>query len=105
MHAYIRCKFANLEDAPTIKAYQEQHWAEKSPDVCTENIDASLSIIEGVHQRWTYFFEQLSTVELALSYQHPERDQAYTLAEVACFYAWYANHHHAHLREALNHQQ
>ena len=105
MHAYIRCKFAYLEDRPTIKAYQEQHWAEKSPDVCVENIDASLRIIEGVHQRWTYFFGQLSAAELARTYQHPERDQPYTLAEVACFYAWHAKHHLAHLREALSHQQ
>ena len=61
MQSYIRCKFAYLEDKPTIMNYQEQDWAEKSPEALSNDIVGSLKIIEGVHQRWTDFFSLTPT--------------------------------------------
>ena len=98
----MRCKYALLEDTPTIKGYNEQDWAEKSPDALDLAIDASLKIIEGVHERWTYFFEQLSSEAFERSYAHPERAENFPLKEVVYFYAWHAQHHLNHIKQYLN---
>src|SRR5471030_35381 len=46
MNAYIRMKFAVTEDAPAIKAYAEEIWAE-SPEAKTGPIDMSLTLLDG----------------------------------------------------------
>lgn len=101
MHAYLRCKFAYLEQHPVVKNYQEKDWAQRSPEVAITPIAASLHIIEGVHARWVDFFKQLSPKEFKRTYQHPEREAPYSLAEVSCFYAWHAEHHLAHIENYL----
>ena len=97
MQSYIRCKFAYLEDQPTIMNYQQQDWAEKSPEVLSSTIEASVKIIEGVHQRWTDFFALLQPEEFNKAYINPERATPFPLAEVVCFYAWHTQHHLAHI--------
>ncbi len=104
MQSYIRCKFAYLEDRPTIMNYQEQDWAEKSPEALSNDIVGSLKIIEGVHQRWTDFFSLLQPEEFNKTYVHPERTAHFPLAEVVCFYAWHAQHHLAHIVNYKQHK-
>ena len=101
MHSYMRCKYAYLEETPTIKGYEEKNWAEKSPDALSFDIEASVKILEGVHERWTYFFEQLNQEEWLREYSHPERTENFPLAEVAYFYAWHAEHHLNHILNYL----
>lgn len=101
MHAYIRCKFAFLEDQPEIKNYQEKDWAEKALDGKTAPIASSVKIIEGIHQRWVCFFEALTSSGFLHSYLHPERpNKPFTLAEVCCLYAWHSKHHLAHIKNS-----
>lgn len=104
MHSYMRCKYAFLEDTPTIKGYEESDWAEKSPDALHLPIEASVKILEGVHQRWTYFFEQLSAEDFEREYAHPERTENFPLKEVAYFYAWHAQHHLNHIKQYLKYK-
>lgn len=104
MHSYIRCKFAYLEDTPTIMNYQEKDWAEKSPEVLSQDIESSVKIIEGVHQRWTDFFTLLEPDDFAKTYVHPERAAHFSLSEVVCFYAWHAQHHLAHIVNYKQHK-
>lgn len=104
MHSYLRCKYAFLEDTPTIKGYEESDWAEKSPDACHLAIDSSVKILEGIHRRWTYFFEQLSAEEFEREYAHPERTQNFPLKEVVYFYAWHAQHHLNHIKKYLKYK-
>jgi len=104
MHSYMRCKYAFLEDTPTIKGYAEKDWVEKSPDATAVAVEASVKILEGVHQRWAYFFEQLSDEELKRAYDHPEREENFPLAEVVYFYAWHSKHHLAHIQNYLKHK-
>src|SRR6184192_505665 len=51
MNAYVRIKLALTEDAPPIKTYEEQLWAEL-PDVQKCPVDVSLRLLEALHQRW-----------------------------------------------------
>ena len=104
MHSYMRCKYAFLEDTPTIKGYEEGDWAEKSPDALNLPIEASVKILEGVHQRWTYFFEHLSAEDFEREYAHPERIENFPLKEVAYFYAWHAQHHLNHIKQYLKYK-
>ena len=97
MQSYIRCKFAFLENTPTIKDYKEKDWAEKSPEALSSNVESSLKILTGVHQRWTDFFALLDPEDFKKAYVHPERKAPFQLAEVVCFYAWHAQHHLAHI--------
>lgn len=103
MHAYLRCKFAFLEKTPTILPYNEQAWAESCPDTTIQNIAYSLTLIKGLHKRWTAFFKGLNQEDFLLSYRHPERETPFSLGEVACFYAWHASHHLAHIKQYLIH--
>ena len=104
MHAYIRCKYAFLEDTPSIKGYAEKDWAEASPDATTVEIDASLSILKGIHRRWSYFFTQLTPKDFKREYDHPERKENFSLAEVVCFYAWHSTHHLEHIKQYLKYK-
>lgn len=104
MQSYIRCKFAYLEDRPTIMNYQEQDWAEKSPEALSNDVKASLKIIAGIHQRWTAFFALLGPGDFKKAYLHPEREKPFELAEVVCFYAWHAQHHLAHIVQFKQYQ-
>ena len=45
MHSYMRCKYAYLEDTPTIKGYAEGDWAEKAPDATGVAVEASVLIL------------------------------------------------------------
>ena len=45
MNAYVRIKLALTEDAPAIKTYEEQLWAEL-PDVTRCPIDVSLRLLD-----------------------------------------------------------
>src|SRR5262245_39278783 len=50
MNAYIRFKLALTEDAPTIKPYQEDRWA-NLPDGRTAPPSLSLDLVEAIHKR------------------------------------------------------
>ena len=101
MHSYMRCKYAYLEDTPNIKGYAERDWAEKAPDATAVSVEASVLILTGVHQRWSYFFEQLTEDDFKREYDHPEREANFPLAEVVCFYASHSKHHLAHIQQYL----
>ena len=58
MNAYVRIKLAVTEDAPTIKTYEEELWAEL-PDVTRCPIDISLRLLDALHQRWVVLLRAL----------------------------------------------
>src|SRR4029453_13285624 len=58
MNAYIRMKLAATEDAPQIKTYDEQLWAEL-PDVKSCPVDVSLMLLDALHRRWVAFLRTL----------------------------------------------
>ncbi len=96
-HAYLRCKHALLEDAPKIKDYTESDWA-KLDDASASDLSPSLSILEGIHQRWVSFFSKLSSSQMERTYYHPERSKVYPLYVVLGIYSWHSMHHLEHIR-------
>ena len=99
MNAYIRFKLALTEDAPTIKPYNEDAWAQLGDTVATP-IETSLALLDALHRRWVMFLRALSDDDFAKAYVHPELGRV-TLDEALALYAWHCRHHAGHIRHGL----
>lgn len=97
MNAYVRMRLALTEDWPAIKAYDEKAWAEL-PDSRTAPVQISLSLINGLHDRWTALLRSLGEEQWQRGYIHPANGRQ-TIAEAAALYDWHSRHHVAHIEE------
>ena len=95
MNAYIRFKLALTEDQPTIKPYQQQHWANLA-DVQATPIETSLALLESLHERWVVLLRGLSPEDFARTFRHPEMGEQ-SLDRTLALYAWHGAHHVAHI--------
>ena len=93
MNAYVRVRFALTEENPTVKPYNEATWAELA-DAKTMPVEASLAILDGLHDRWTTLLRALSPDQWPRTYQHPDYGRV-TLEWVLAQYAWHGRHHTA----------
>jgi DinB family protein len=99
MNAYIRMKLAVTEEAPAIKTYAEDRWAEL-PEAKSGPVAMSLGLLEALHQRWVAFLRELPEAEFRKSFSHPEWGQV-TLDEALGMYEWHCRHHAAHVEQGL----
>ena len=99
MNAFARFKLALTEDTPVIKPYLEAHWA-MLPDTIGMPVEPSLSIIAGLHTRWTVLLKTLTASDFSRSFVHPEYPREMRLDETLALYAWHCRHHLAHARLA-----
>src|SRR5512143_4213601 len=51
MNSYVRMKLAVTEDAPAIRTYKEELWAE-FPEAKHGPVDMSLALLDALHRRW-----------------------------------------------------
>ncbi len=103
MNAYVRFKLALTEDTPTIKPYEEARWAELADSFDTP-VEASLTLLEVLHQRWVVLLKSLAAIDFDRAYFHPALDQKVALKTALGMYAWHGRHHVAHvttLRERM----
>ena len=100
INSFVRFKLALTEEKPIIKPYEEDRWAELADGV-SDNLSASLQIIEGVHARWVLLLRSLGEKELKRQFIHPATNKTLSLNEVIGVYAWHCNHHLAHIEQAL----
>ncbi|MEH7237457.1 YfiT family bacillithiol transferase [Bacillus sp. JJ1562] len=99
MNSYIRFKLAATERNPVIKPYDEAKWAKLSDSSLP--VDASLAIIDGVHQRWVTLLQNFSMDDFQLTYVHPEGGEM-KLGVFLGFCAWHGKHHLAHITTLVN---
>ena len=102
LNAYLRCKWALTEDAPTIKTYDEGLWAEL-PDSRSVLVEVSLALLDSLHQRWVGLLREMSAEDFQRTLRHPDHGLI-TLDQILGLYAWHGDHHTAHvagLRERL----
>jgi uncharacterized damage-inducible protein DinB len=92
-----RFKLGLTEDSPTIKPYAEDEWAELA-DGNHAPVELSLSIIDGVHGRWTILLNSMTDEDFAKKLNHPERG-LYDLDYFLSLYDWHSRHHLAHVTE------
>ena len=94
-NAYIRFRLALTESEPTIKPYDEAKWAELT-DAASSDIESSILMLEGIHQRWVSLLRRLTPEQWAFAFNHPERGRV-TLENTLALYAWHGRHHLAHI--------
>lgn len=96
MNAYIRLKLALTEDGPTVKPYEEADWANQ-PDASGMAVGASLLILRGLHARWTFLLESLTTEQWERKFYHPQSGEWNRLDTQTSHYAWHSQHHTAQI--------
>jgi hypothetical protein len=95
MNSYIRFRWALTEDAPTIKAYHEDRWAELF-DARVSPISPSLDLFEALHARWVSLLGSLAESDWKRTYVHPELGPR-NLEQTLALYAWHGRHHETHI--------
>ena len=66
-------------------------------------IQPSLSMIEGIHERWTVLLNNLTDDQLKREFVHPQNGKIFRVDENIGLYAWHCNHHLAHITETKKH--
>jgi uncharacterized damage-inducible protein DinB len=94
LNALTRFKLALTEDAPTIRPYFEDRWANLADSFLP--IEPSLQIIEGLHLRWAALLNSMSGEDFQRKLSHPESGE-WTLGKMLGLYAWHGRHHTAHI--------
>jgi len=97
MNSYVRFKLALTEDAPTIKPYAEDRWAELADSKSTP-IEVSLTLLDSMHDRWVRLLRSLTSEEWKRTFRHPDLGPM-TLEKTLALYAWHGRHHVAHITE------
>lgn len=99
MNSIIRFKLVLTEETPIVKPYFENLWAELS-DSKDFQIESSLKILEGLHERWTELLKNLNETDLEKAFIHPETQEKINLKTNIGIYAWHCEHHLAHIKNA-----
>ena len=98
VNAYCRHKLAAAEEEPTIRAYDQEAWADLA-EARTADVRVSLDLLRGLHARWVAFLRTLPPEAFERRFFHPERPGSpWTLGESVCMYGWHGRHHTAHVR-------
>ncbi len=92
-NAYLRFRWTVAEDHPTIKTYDQDVWA-KLPDSALP-IDCSLTLLDGLHERWSTFLSMLPDDTWSRTAEHPEHGEL-TLDD---FLEIYSSHGANHTRQ------
>ena len=97
VNAYIRTRFTLTSNKPTIMPYPEDVWAEL-PDAKSAPVEASLSILDGLHARWAMLLKAQKADAFARAFIHPDHGER-TLEWLVEMYSWHCRHHTAHITE------
>jgi uncharacterized damage-inducible protein DinB len=95
VHGYLRCKHVLTEDQPTLETYEQDDWAALD-DAREAPLEPSLSVLDGVHDRWAMVLERLPADAWSRGAHHPESGDV-TLDDLLALYVWHGDHHVAHL--------
>lgn len=95
LNAYHRFKLALTEETPAVKTWDEAAWAEL-PDARGAALEASLSLVEGLHRRWVELLTSLDPEAFGRTFRHPEWGEV-GLDYLLQLYTWHGRHHVAQL--------
>jgi DinB family protein len=95
VNSYVRFRLALTEEAPTIKTYYEDRWAELD-DGRSAPIEISLDLLDSLHRRWVLLLRSMGPSDFNRAFSHPELGQV-TLDKNVMLYAWHGRHHVAHI--------
>jgi uncharacterized damage-inducible protein DinB len=97
MNSFVRFKLALTESNPVIKPYDEAAWAQTA-DAQNMPIEASLALLDGLHERWAVLMRATGESDFERTFQHPERGLMNLDTNLA-LYSWHGRHHVAHVTQ------
>ncbi|MGE6631770.1 YfiT family bacillithiol transferase [Bacillus sp. NPDC077027] len=97
MNAYLRFKIAITEEAPHIRPFDQQRFAEL-PD-SKAPIEISLQLIDILHAKWVLLLEGMNDSDFEKTYYHPVYQKTIALYHATGMYVWHSKHHLAHITE------
>lgn len=100
MNAFLRIKLALTENNPTIAPYNQGSWATLA-DGLSDDINASLEIISGIHNRWSHVLKSFAVTDFHKTYFHPESKQKIAVYQAIATYDWHCRHHLAHIKNGI----
>ena len=95
LNAYVRFKMALTEETPVVKSYDQKQWGELE-DSRIAPVEASLSLFDGLYQRWTILMRSLSPEGFARTLNHPDWG-IISLDGYLSICVWHGLHHIAHI--------
>lgn len=95
LNSYCRFKLALTEEHPTIRAYDENLWA-NTDDALKAPVEISLDLLDALHRRWVLFLRSFEDKDFERTFNHPELGSVSVDKNVA-LYAWHGRHHVAHV--------
>jgi hypothetical protein len=98
---YFRIKHALTQPDTTTGILSPVGLWAIQPDGHDAPIGSSLMILEGLHDRLAYLFENLAETDWQRAYYHPFRQVDVPLPAALDMVIWHAQHHFAHVRLAL----
>jgi len=97
MNSFIRFKLTLTEDTPTIKPYKEALWCDME-ECKSMPVNASLSILDGVHERLTNVLRGMNDSDFQKKLHHPEQQKDLSLDAMLASYSWHSKHHLRHIQ-------
>lgn len=95
MNAFIRIKLALTENAPLVKAYDEDAWAKLAD--AQMPIAPSVTLLTALHERWVKLLESMKAEDFERTVTHPDHGPI-TVDFLLALYAWHGPHHVGHVR-------
>ena len=92
INSYVRCKLIATEDQPTLKPYDETVWATFA-DATDSDLCATVSLLTGLHARWTTFWQNLGETDWSRTGYHPGDDRHVSLADQLDLYVAHCEAH------------
>ena len=96
INAYSRMKLIVTEEKPILKPYDQDQWASLA-DSKNGRIDPTLTLIQGLHERWLVFLRSLSEASWTREGIHLENGKV-TLGDVLRIYS---NHGETHVQQII----
>jgi hypothetical protein len=97
INAYSRMKLIVTEEKPILKPYNQVPWAELA-DCKNGRIEATLTLIKGLHERWAIFLQSLPETSWTREGIHLENGKV-TLEDVLRIYS---KHGETHLQQIIS---
>ena len=95
VNAFVRFKLGLTEQVPTIKPYDQEAWAALG-DVKGSPLEASLSLLDGLHERWVGLLRAMTPQDFGRRLAHPELGEI-DLDFLLSLYGWHGGHHVAQI--------
>jgi len=97
INAYTRMKLIVTEEKPILKPYNQDQWAELA-DCKTGQLDSTIALINGLHERWLIFLHSLPEASWMREGIHLENGKV-TLDDVLKIYS---RHGETHLHQIIS---